>query len=83
MLNWPMFELAGDIAGVRKSSDREKPAGEWNQIDIVADGSDYSLMLNGHIINQAMGVEVLSGPIGLQSEGEVIQFRRVTLYPFD
>jgi hypothetical protein len=39
--------------------------------------------MNGKAINTADGVEVVAGPIGLQSEGGVIQFRRATLTILD
>ena len=73
-------ELAGDIAGVKKLSDQEKAAGEWNRIEIVARGPRYTVWLNGTLVNQVDGVEQVAGPVGLQSEDNVIQFRRVTLF---
>jgi hypothetical protein len=73
--------LAGDIAGVRKLQDRERPAGEWNRVEILAIGPRYTVWMNGELVNQVVGVEVSSGPVGLQSEGGVIQFRRVRLAP--
>ncbi|HEY5913057.1 MAG TPA: DUF1080 domain-containing protein [Verrucomicrobiae bacterium] len=75
--------LAGDIAGVKKLSDREKPPGEWNTVEILAQGPRYTVWLNRKLVNQVDGVETSSGLIGLQSEGGVIQFRRVILVPLD
>jgi len=37
--------------------------------------------MNGRQINHVTGIEVLAGPLGLQSEGGEIHFRRVTLTP--
>ena len=71
--------LAGDIAGVAKTVDAENPPGQWNRVEILARGPRYSVRMNGKEINAAEGVEVVAGPIGLQSEGGVIQFRRATL----
>jgi hypothetical protein len=71
--------LAGDIAGVTKTADAENPPGQWNRVEILAQGPRYSVSMNGKLINTAEGVEVVAGPIGLQSEGGVIQFRRATL----
>lgn len=73
--------LAGDIAGVKKVFDQERTPGEWNRVEITAEGSRYTVLMNGKVINEVDGVEVVSGPVGLQSEGGVIQFRRVTLTP--
>jgi hypothetical protein len=75
--------LAGDIAGVAKIVDAENPPGEWNQVEILAQGPRYSVKMNGKEINAAEGVEVVAGPTGLQSEGGVIQFRRASLTILD
>ena len=75
--------LAGDIAGVAKTVDAENQPGEWNRVEILAQGPRYSVSMNGKAINTAEGVEVVAGPIGLQSEGGVIQFRRATLTILD
>ena len=75
--------LAGDIAGVTKTADAENPPGQWNRVEILAQGPRYSVSMNGKLINTAEGVEVVAGPIGLQSEGGVIQFRRATLTILD
>ena len=79
----PKHPLAGDIAGVAKTVDAENPPGEWNRVEIWAKGPRYSVKMNGKEINTAEGVEVVAGPIGLQSEGEVIQFRHATLTILD
>ncbi len=72
---------AGDISGVKKLEDKEKPAGEWNQVEILALGPKYQVWVNGTLVNEVTGIEVISGPIGLQSEGGEIHFRRVNLAP--
>ena len=71
--------VAGDVAGVKKLVDAEKRAGEWNRVELLAQGSTYTVWVNGQKVNDASGVEVLAGPIGLQSEGGQIQFRHVTV----
>ena len=75
--------VAGDIAGVSKMLDAENPPGEWNRVEILAQGSRYQVWLNGKLVNEADGVELSSGPVGIQSEGGVIQFRRITLTPLN
>lgn len=72
--------VAGDIAGVKKLSDQERAPGEWNRVEIVARGPRYTVWMNGKLVNQVDGVEQVAGPVGIQSEGGIIQFRRVTLY---
>lgn len=71
--------VAGDIDGVKKTEDAEAAAGEWNRVEIQAQGGTYTVWVNGKQVNQATGVETLPGRIGLQSEGGEIHFRRVTI----
>ena len=75
--------VAGDINGVKKLEDREAPPGEWNRVEVLAQGSAYTVWVNGHQVNSAVGVEVVAGHVGLQSEGGEIHFRRATLTPLD
>jgi len=75
--------LAGNISGVKKMSDHEKPAGEWNQVEILARRGRYTVWINKQLVNQVDGVEMTGGPVGLQSEEGMMQFRRVVLVPLD
>jgi hypothetical protein len=75
--------VAGDIAGVQKMLDAEKPPGEWNRVEVLAQGPRYQVWINGKLVNELNGVEVTSGPVGVQSEGGVVQFRQVSLTPLD
>jgi hypothetical protein len=74
-------KIAGDIAGVKKVADTEKPAGEWNHVEVLAEGGSYTVWMNGQQINQVTGVEVIAGSLGLQSEGGEIHFRRAAVTP--
>lgn len=74
-------ELAGHINGVHKIEGAENPIGEWNVAEITLDGPRVSVTINGKKVNEATDVEIVAGPIGLQSEGGEVQFRRVTLTP--
>lgn len=77
----PNHELAGEVHGVKAVKNVERPGGQWNEITILAQGGTYTVTMNGESINQATGIEIVSGPIGLQCEGGVIQFRRVEVTP--
>lgn len=70
---------AGDIDGVKKTHDAEKPAGEWNRVVVNARDGTYSVWINGRQVNTATGIPVVQGPVGLQSEGGEIHFRRVRI----
>ncbi len=70
-------KVAGKISGVKKAAAAEKPAGEWNRVEIDARDGHYVVRLNGQLVNDVTGVEVKAGPIGLQSEGGEVHFRNV------
>jgi hypothetical protein len=74
-------ESLGDFKGVKKIKAAEKPPGEWNHYEIKVSGENLTLKVNGELVNEASGLDVLSGPIGLQSEGAEIHFRNIHLIP--
>jgi hypothetical protein len=61
----------------------EKPLGEWNHYHIVLDGGGLTLEVNGVLQNHASWCEEVPGKIALQSEGAVIEFKKVTLTPIE
>jgi hypothetical protein len=71
----------GDMLGVSRTGDFERPLGEWNRYEIVLDRGAITVHVNGTKANEASDAEVLAGPIGLQSEGGEIHFRTVELTP--
>jgi hypothetical protein len=71
----------GDFKGVKKLKAAEKPPGEWNQYEIKVSGGNLELKVNGELVNQATGLDVVSGPIGFQSEGAEIHFRNIRITP--
>jgi len=65
---------------IRKmAASNEKPAGEWNTIEIVCKTNTIDVIVNGVLQNKATGVSDASGHICLQSEGKAIEFRNVYL----
>lgn len=75
--------VAGDITGVAKIEDAERPAGEWNNVVVEARGPVYTVHINGKLVNRAEGVDVTAGPVGVQSEGGEIHFRKIVLTPLE
>ena len=69
----------GDFKGMAKIKDAEKPPGEWNRYEITVSGGKLTLKVNGELVNEATGLDVLAGPIGFQSEGAEIHFRNIQL----
>jgi len=76
-------ELLGNMVGFTKIEANENPPGEWNRYEIRLAGPDIVVRVNGKTLNEATGADVLAGPIGLQSEGGEIHFRKVDLTPLD
>jgi hypothetical protein len=71
----------GDMTGVARAADLERPVGEWNRYEIVLQGSRITVHVNGTKANEASVADAIAGPIGLQSEGGEIHFRTVELTP--
>jgi hypothetical protein len=72
-------EALGNFTGISMSQNAEKPAGEWNHYEIRVEGDSVALRVNGELVNEAHGLDVVSGPIGLQSEGAEIHFRNLEI----
>lgn len=69
----------GNFKGLKKIKAAEKAPGEWNRYEITLSGGNMELKVNGELVNQASGLDILAGPIGLQSEGGEIHFRNIEL----
>ncbi len=76
-------ELGGDFVGLKKFYANENRAGQWNRVEIELRGGNLRVEVNGRLVNEATNCEVIAGPIGLQSEGGEIHFRKVRLVPLD
>lgn len=59
----------------------ENPAGEWNTNQVVCQGNNLGLFVNGKAMNQITGCNLSSGYIGIQSEGGDIEIRQLSLRP--
>ena len=77
------FALGELTGGVKKTALAEKAPGEWNRAEITVQGDKIGVTINGRPINDATGVPVLAGRIGLQAEGGEVHFRNVQLVPLD
>jgi hypothetical protein len=70
-----------DDLGFRGIQDVEKPVGEWNRAEIIADGNTFVYMLNGVVVNKGFDSDLKEGKIMFQSEGAEVFFRRIELRP--
>jgi hypothetical protein len=60
-----------------------KPVGEWNSYEIKVKGQEYTISLNGEVVNHYTGSRGKSGYIGLQNhdKGSVVRFRNIRIQP--
>ncbi|NUQ67985.1 MAG: DUF1080 domain-containing protein [Phycisphaerales bacterium] len=82
------FTMTTDPARTRgrntkKTHAAERPVGEWNEYEIIVNKGDVIVRVNGEELNRATNVEEIPGKICLQSEGAVIEFRRIRLVNLD
>jgi folate-binding Fe-S cluster repair protein YgfZ len=61
----------------------EKPAGQWNKMEIEAKGNELKVWVNGDLVNHGTNLDVTKGAISLQSEGAQIYFRNIYLTPLN
>ena len=64
---------------IKKKKDAEKPNGEWNKIEVIADSGKCTHVVNGVVVNEATEASVAKGKIILQSEGAEVFYRKVEL----
>lgn len=70
-----------DEIGFRGMQDVEKPVGEWNRIEAIADGDTFVYFLNGKIVNKGFDSSLTEGQLLFQSEGAELYIRRIELRP--
>ncbi|TWT79179.1 hypothetical protein CA13_05770 [Planctomycetes bacterium CA13] len=75
--------VLGDFSGVAAMAKAEKELGQWNSYDITMNDGKLTVKINGQLVNEATGLEVVSGYIGLQSEGAEIHFRNIEVTPLN
>lgn len=56
-----------------------KPVGEWNSLEIVSKDGALTAILNGTKVCESDASDVTEGPIGFQSEGAEIHFRKLRI----
>lgn len=64
---------------IYKSSDCERPVGEWNSIEIISNNGKCSHILNGMVVNEITNVSQKSGKILIKSNGSEIFFKNIYL----
>ena len=59
----------------------EKPRGQWNLLELVAQGDHVKQFVNGKLANEGSEAFPSSGKILFQSEGAEVFYRKITLFP--
>ena len=77
----PGDNVTGELRGIKKLVNAERPAGRWNTFDIVCQGGTIVVSVNGTIVNWTKDFEDVAGAVGLQSEGGPIEFRNFFITP--
>ncbi len=68
---------------INLTNDSEKPFGQWNKMEVICQGAEIKVFVNGDLVNHASDCSATSGAIALQSEGAEIHFRNVELTPLE
>jgi len=71
----------GAIVDVAKVNPIHKAGGRWNTMEIVANGSQLKVSMNGVVTSEANNSKFSEGPIALQSAGGIIKFRKLEIKP--
>ena len=71
----------GAIVDVGKPTTMLKAGGKWNTYDIVAQGTHFTVTLNGTKTVDATDSKHDRGPIALQYAAGVVKFRKVEIKP--
>jgi len=64
------------------NASNEKPAGEWNTMEVVCKGTTVEVYVNGLLQNRGTEANISAGFICLQSEGKDVEFRNVFITKF-
>ena len=71
----------------REDARNARPTGQWNDYEIIAEGQQFTVILNGEVVNTYTGdgSRALEGFIGLQNHGagDVVSFRNVRIADLD
>ena len=79
-INWRYRDPSWkDTLGFRGEKDVEKPVGEWNTLECIADGDRLTILLNGQVVNKATKVKPNKGKVQIQSESAEVFIRRVDI----
>ncbi len=61
-----------DVLGFRDRQGVEKPAGEWNRMEVICDGDTITNIVNGRVVNVGIEAELDAGedPVPVRGRGD-------------
>lgn len=71
----------GAIVDFAKVDPIHKAGGRWNTMEIVANGPQLKVSMNGVVTSETTNTKFADGPIALQSAGGIIKFRKLEIKP--
>jgi hypothetical protein len=71
--------IGGKVTGAKGVGSLQKPAGEWNEWQVVVQGDKITFTCNGEQAWEATGLAPSKGYIGLQAEGAALEFRNLRI----
>lgn len=71
--------LGGKLQGAKAVGELQKPAGEWNEWRVLAEGEKLSFWCNGTKAWEGTGLKPEKGYLGLQAEGAALEFRNIRI----
>jgi hypothetical protein len=71
----------GDLGYRDPVAEVENPHGEWNLLELIADGDKVTFKVNGKVVNEGSQAKPAKGRILFQSEGAELYFRNIELRP--
>ncbi|MEP6750949.1 MAG: DUF1080 domain-containing protein [Bacteroidota bacterium] len=64
---------------VAKKRNAEKPTGQWNRVELIANKGKITYIVNGTVVNEGEDPSLTSGKILVQSEGAEIYYRKIEI----
>jgi len=71
--------VGAKLTGAKAAGELQKPAGEWNEWRVIAQGEKLTLYCNDKLAWEATGFTPAEGHIGMQAEGAAMEFRNIRL----
>ncbi|HEX5471098.1 MAG TPA: family 16 glycoside hydrolase [Lacipirellulaceae bacterium] len=57
----------------------QKPAGQWNKLEVEGVGDRISVKINDELVNEGTGTKILAGRISLRNQSTAIELRNIRL----